>query len=48
MMKADKIFVLDKGKLVGSGTHEELLKTCEVYKEICSSQLSKEEVARHA
>lgn len=48
MMKANKIFVLDKGKLVGSGTHEELLKTCEVYKEICSSQLSKEEVARHA
>ncbi len=48
MMKADKIFVLDKGKLVGNGTHEELLKTCEVYKEICSSQLSKEEVARHA
>lgn len=48
MMKADKIFVLDKGKLVGSGTHKELLKTCEVYKEICSSQLSKEEVARHA
>lgn len=48
MMRADKIFVLDKGKLVGSGTHEELLKTCEVYKEICSSQLSKEEVARHA
>lgn len=48
MMKADKIFVLDKGKLVGSGTHGELLKTCEVYKEICSSQLSKEEVARHA
>lgn len=48
MMKADKIFVLDKGKLVGSGTHGELLKTCEVYKEICSSQLSKEEVAHHA
>lgn len=48
MMKADKIFVLDKGKLAGSGTHGELLKTCEVYKEICSSQLSKEEVARHA
>ena len=48
MMRADKIFVLDKGKLVGNGTHEELLKTCEVYKEICSSQLSKEEVARHA
>lgn len=47
MMRADKIFVLDKGKLVGNGTHEELLKTCEVYKEICSSQLSKEEVARH-
>lgn len=48
MLQADRIFVLDKGKLVGSGTHEELLKTCEVYKEICSSQLSKEEVTRYA
>lgn len=48
MMKADKIFVLDKGKLVGSGTHGELLKNCEVYREICSSQLSKEEVSDHA
>lgn len=48
MLKADRIFVLDKGKLVGSGTHEELLQTCEVYKEICSSQLSNKEVNYHA
>ncbi|WP_461813068.1 ABC transporter ATP-binding protein [Faecalimonas sp.] len=48
MLTADRIFVLDKGKLVGSGTHEELLQTCEVYKEICSSQLSNKEVNVHA
>lgn len=48
MLKADRIFVLDKGKLVGSGSHEELLRTCEVYKEICSSQLSNKEVNVHA
>ncbi len=41
---ADKIVVLDKGKCVGVGTHKELLKTCEVYKEIALSQLSKEEL----
>jgi ABC-type multidrug transport system, ATPase and permease components len=42
---ADKIIVLDDGKCVGIGTHSELLKTCEVYQEIASSQLSKEELA---
>ncbi len=41
---ADKILVLDGGELVGSGTHNELLKDCAVYKEICLSQLSAEEV----
>jgi ABC-type multidrug transport system fused ATPase/permease subunit len=39
---ADKIIVLDGGKLVGFGTHEELLKTCEVYQEIHYSQYQKE------
>ncbi len=41
---ADKIVVLDEGKMVGYGTHKELLKNCEVYKEIAYSQLSKEEL----
>lgn len=40
----DKILVLDKGELVGCGTHKELLKSCSVYKEICLSQLKDEEV----
>ena len=44
IMDADKIIVLDNGKMVGCGTHQELLKTCEVYKEIAYSQLSKEEL----
>ena len=44
IMNADKIIVLDKGTSVGVGTHEELLKSCEVYKEIALSQLSKEEL----
>lgn len=44
IMNADKIIVLDNGKCVGQGTHKELLKTCEVYKEIALSQLSKEEL----
>ena len=44
IMHADKILVLDNGKCVGMGTHEELLKSCEVYKEIALSQLSKEEL----
>ena len=41
---ADKIFVLDKGKLVGTGTHNELFDHCDVYREICLSQLKEEEV----
>lgn len=41
---ADKIVVLDKGNIVGMGTHDQLLKTCKVYKEIALSQLSKEEL----
>lgn len=44
IMNADKIIVLDKGRVVGIGTHKELLKSCEVYKEIALSQLSKEEL----
>jgi len=42
---ADQIIVLDKGRIVGKGTHQELMKTCETYQEIASSQLSKEELA---
>ncbi len=42
---ADLIIVLDEGKVVGKGTHEELLASCEVYKEIALSQLSEEEIA---
>ena len=41
---ADKILVLDDGRLAGAGTHKELLESCQVYQEICLSQLSKEEV----
>ena len=44
--KADKILVLDDGRLAGMGTHQQLLETCQVYKEICLSQLSEQEVAR--
>ena len=44
IMNADKIVVLEKGECVGIGTHKELLKTCEVYKEIALSQLTKEEL----
>lgn len=44
IMNADKIIVLDKGKCVGIGTHKELLKNCEVYKEIALSQLGEEEL----
>ena len=44
IMHAEKIVVLDKGSVVGIGTHEELLKKCSVYKEIAYSQLSKEEL----
>ena len=44
IMHADKIIVLDQGKMAGIGTHEELLKSCEVYQEIAHSQLSREEL----
>ena len=44
IMHADKIVVLDEGKCVGIGTHEELLKNCPVYKEIALSQISEEEL----
>ena len=44
IMNADKIIVLDEGKIAGQGTHKELLKNCEVYKQIALSQLSKEEL----
>jgi len=42
---ADQIIVLDQGRVVGQGTHQELMKTCQTYQEIASSQLSKEELA---
>lgn len=45
IMDADQIIVLDEGKVVGKGTHKELLKTCGVYHEIAASQLSEEELA---
>ncbi len=44
ILHADKIIVLDQGKMVGYGTHKELLKNCSVYQEIAYSQLSKEEL----
>jgi ATP-binding cassette, subfamily B, multidrug efflux pump len=44
VMHADRIVVLDEGRIVGIGTHEELLKTCAVYKEIAESQLSPQEL----
>ena len=45
IMQADKIIVLNEGDVVGMGTHRELLKTCDIYYDIASSQLSKEELA---
>ena len=44
-MGADQIIVLDDGQVAGIGTHEELLQSCEVYQEICQSQLSANEVS---
>jgi len=44
IIDADRIIVLDEGKIVGMGTHKELLKSCDIYNEIVSSQLSKEEL----
>jgi ATP-binding cassette subfamily B multidrug efflux pump len=46
IMNADKIVVLDEGRMVGIGKHDELLKNCEVYREIAYSQLSEEELSR--
>lgn len=45
IMHADQILVLDHGKVVGQGTHEELMATCDVYQQIAQSQLSQEELA---
>ena len=45
IMNAEQIIVLDEGRIVGKGTHKELLKTCPEYREIAESQLSKEELA---
>lgn len=45
ILHADQIIVLDEGKIVGKGTHQELLRNCEVYNQIALSQLSKEELA---
>lgn len=45
VMDADRIIVLDEGRIAGMGTHRELLNTCRVYREIVSSQLSEEEIA---
>ena len=45
IMEADQIVVLNEGKVVGQGTHKELLKDCQIYKEIALSQLSEEELA---
>ncbi len=45
VMNADRIIVLDNGSITGIGTHKELLKSCDVYREIVSSQLSEEEMA---
>ncbi|MCQ2551166.1 MAG: ABC transporter ATP-binding protein/permease [Clostridia bacterium] len=45
ILSADKIIVLEDGKIVGEGTHGKLLKTCETYREIAESQLSEEELA---
>ena len=44
IMNADKIIVLEEGKIVGTGTHKELLKTCDIYKQIALSQLGKEDL----
>ncbi len=48
IMDADQIVVLDEGKVMGIGTHSELLKNCPVYKEIALSQLSEEELKNGA
>ena len=45
ILHADQIIVLDEGRMAGKGTHEELMKNCEVYRQIATSQLSEEELA---
>ena len=45
ILHADKILVLDEGRVVGQGTHKELLKSCDIYRQIAMSQLSEEELA---
>lgn len=45
VLNADRIIVLDEGKVAGIGTHKQLMESCQVYKEIVLSQLSAEEVA---
>ena len=45
IMDADQIIVLDQGKIVGQGTHDQLMESCQVYQEIAYSQLSKEELS---
>ena len=45
MMDADRIIVLDEGRVAGIGTHRELMNTCEVYRDIVASQLSSEGIA---
>jgi ATP-binding cassette, subfamily B, multidrug efflux pump len=47
IMNAEKIIVLDEGKIVGQGTHQELMDSCDVYREIASSQLSEEELKKN-
>ena len=46
ILDADQILVLDEGRMVGRGTHEELMQNCDVYREIALSQLSEEELER--
>ena len=46
ILHADQIIVLDEGRMAGIGTHKELLKNCEVYRQIATSQLSEEELAK--
>ena len=46
IIDADQILVLDEGRLAGKGTHDELMQTCDVYREIALSQLSEEELER--
>lgn len=48
IMNADRILVMDDGRIAGMGTHRELLESCEVYQEICRSQLSRKEIEANA